>query len=132
MRDRHKSLVRLLQVKTQLHKLEEARLNETQRRRQAIAEERRAMFALLGNEEKTDGLILGLACRHISRTDRSERDLDMAEQEQKQALLRRSAQKKALEKTLKETIQAMERDAERRDLLDIAERLAGPSRTSLP
>ncbi len=132
MRDRHKSLARLLQVKTQLHKLEEARLNETRRRRQEMGEERRAMFALLGDEEKTDSLILGLACRHISRTERSERDLDMAEQEQKQALLRRSAQKKALEKTLRETIRAMERDAERRALLDIAERLAGQSRTSLP
>ena len=132
MRDRHKSLVRLLQVKTQLHKLEEARLNEIQRRKQAMAEEKRAMFALLGDEENTDSLILGLACRLIARTDRSQRDLDVAEQEQKQALMRRSAQKRALEKTLGETIQAMERDAERRALLDIAERLAGQSRTSLP
>jgi len=132
MRDRHKSLVRLLQVKTQLHKLEEAQLNEIQRRKQAMAEEKYAMFALLGDEEKTDSLILGLACRLIARTDRSQRDLEVAGQKQKQALMRRSAQKRALEKTLGETIQAMERDAERRALLDIAERLAGQSRTSLP
>ncbi len=90
------------------------------------------MFALLGNEEKTDSLILGLACRQVARTDRRQRDLDIAEQVQKQALMRRGAQKKALEKTLKETVQAMEHDAEKRALLDIAERLAGPSRTSLP
>jgi hypothetical protein len=124
MRERQKSLERLLQVKTQLHRLEEARLGDLQRRKQAMDEERRAMFDLLGNVEKTDGLILGLACRHIARTEARQRDLDIAEQAQKQALMQRGAQKKALEKILQETRQARARDDERRALLEIAEQLA--------
>jgi hypothetical protein len=126
MRERQKSLERLLQVKTQLHRLEEARLGDLQRRKQAMDEERRAMFDLLGDVEKTDGLILGLACRHIARTDARQRDLDIAEQAQKQALMQRGAQKKALEKILQETRQARARDDERRALLELAEQLAAP------
>jgi hypothetical protein len=130
MRERQKSLERLLQVKTQLHMLEEARLGDLQRRRQTMDDERRAMFDLLGDVEKTDGLILGLACRHIARTEARQRDLDVAEQAQKQALMQRGAQKKALEKILQETRRTLERDDERRELLDIAERLAAPPPTS--
>jgi hypothetical protein len=130
MRERQKSLERLLELKTQLHHLEEARLGDIQRRKQQIVEERLAMFDLLGNVEKTDGLILGLACRHIAGADRRQRDLEIAEQAQKKALMQRGAQKKALEKILKETLRALERDAERRALLDIAERLAGQPPTS--
>ena len=130
MRERQKSLERLLQVKTQLHRLEEARLGDLQRRGRAMDEERRAMFDLIGDVEKTDGLILGLACRHIARTDARQRDLEIAEQAQKQALMQRGAQKKALEKILQETRRTLERDDERRALLDIAERLAAPPPTS--
>ncbi len=123
MRNRQKSLERLLAVKTQLHRLEEAKLGEIQRQKQIVVEERQAMFNLLGDEKKTDGFILGLACRHIARTDNSERDLDAAETEQKQALLKRSAQKRALEKIVKEAADAADRDSERRTLLDIGEKL---------
>jgi hypothetical protein len=90
------------------------------------------MFDLLGNEEKTDSLILGLACRHISRTARNERDLDAAEQAQKAALLTRSAQRRTLEKIVKDAELAADRESERRTLLDIGERLAGKPATSLP
>jgi hypothetical protein len=131
MRERRKSLERLLAVKEQLHRLEEARLAEIQRRKQALGEERRAMFDMLGDEKKTDSLVLGLACRHIARTDRSERDLDAAEATQKQALMKRAAQKKALEKTLKEAETAMDRDDERKSLLEIGERLAASRSNSL-
>jgi hypothetical protein len=132
MRERHKALERLLEVKSQLHKLEEARLNDIQRRKQAVTEERSAMFAFLGNVETNDSLILGLACRQIARGAKGEQELDAAEQAQKQALLKRGAQKLALEKILKETKQALERDAERKGLIEIGERLAKSARTSLP
>ena len=132
MRERHKALERLLEVKSQLHKLEEARLNDIQRRKQVVTEERRAMFAFLGNVETNDSLILGLACRQIARGAKGEQELNAAEQAQKQALLKRGAQKLTLEKTLKETKQALERDAERKGLIEIGERLAKSARTSLP
>ncbi len=129
MRNRQKSLERLLAVKTQLHALEEAKLADIRRRKLAAADDKRAMFDLLGNEEKTDSLILGLACRHISRTARNERDLEAAEQAQKAALLTRSAQKKSLEKIVKDATMAVDRESERRTLLDIGERLAGESQS---
>ena len=124
MRERQKSLQRLLAVKSQLHRLEEAELIETRRQKQALAEDRRAMFDLLGTAEKTDSLLLGLACRQIQRTDEGERDLAATEKAQTLALLQRSAQKKALEKNLKEMKLALDRDAERRVLLELGEALA--------
>ncbi len=124
MRERQKSLQRLLAVKSQLHRLEEAQLIETQRRKQALAEDRLAMFDLLGKSEKTDSLLLGLACRQIRRTDEGERDLAAAEQAQTLALLHMNAQKKALEKSLTETNLALDRDGERRVLLELGEALA--------
>jgi hypothetical protein len=124
MRDRQKSLQRLLAVKSQLHRLEEARLIETRRRKQALAEDRLAMFDLLGKAETTDHLLLGLACRQIQRTDQGERDLAATEKDQTQALLYQSAQKKTLEKSLKEMKQTLDRDAERRVLLELGESLA--------
>ena len=124
MRERQKSLQRLLAVKSQLHRLEEAELIETRRQKQALAEDRRAMFDLLGTAEKTDSLLLGLACRQIQRTDEGERDLAATEKAQTLALLQCSAQKKALEKNLKEMKLALDRDAERRVLLELGEALA--------
>jgi len=124
MRDRQKSLQRLLAVKSQLHRLEEAQLIETRRQKQALAEDRRAMFDLLGTAEKTDSLLLGLACRQIQRTDEGERDLAAAEKAQTLALMHMSAQKKALEKSLTETKRTLDRDAERRVLLELGEALA--------
>ena len=124
MRDRQKSLQRLLAVKSQLYRLEEAELIETRRQKQALAEDRRAMFDLLGTAEKTDSLLLGLACRQIQRTDEGERDLAAAEKTQTLALLHMNAQKKALEKSLTETKLALDRDAERRVLLELGEALA--------
>jgi hypothetical protein len=124
MRDRQKSLQRLLAVKSQLHRLEEERLIETRRRKQALAEDRLAMFDLLGKVEKIDHLLLGLACRQIQRTDQGERDLAAAEKDQTLTLLYQSAQKKALERSLKEMKLALDRDAERRVLLELGESLA--------
>jgi len=130
MRDRQKSLQRLLAVKSQLHRLEEAQLIETRRRKQALAEDRLAMFELLGKAEKADSFLLGLACRQILRSEASERDLAADEQAQTRALLHRGAQKKALEKILKETKRTLDRDAERRVLLELGETLAASSKTS--
>lgn len=124
MRDRHKSLQRLLAVKSQLSQIEEARLADILRRRQALAEERNAMFDLLGDGAKTDSLLLGLASRHLIHTARGEAELEAAEKLQTRALALRQAQKKALEKILDETRLAMERDEERKRLLDMGERLA--------
>jgi hypothetical protein len=131
MREKQKSLQRLLAAKSQLHQLEEARLIEIQRGKQVVAEEKRALFDLLGDAEKTDSLLLGLACRQIARADRRERDLDAAEKAQAQAVLHRGAQKKALEKAVKAAATALDREDERRLLLDIGEGLAKPKRTSL-
>jgi hypothetical protein len=131
MRERQKSLQRLLAVKSQLHRLEEAQLIETQRRKQALADDRLAMFDLLGNAERVDSLVLALACREILRADKGERDLAVTEEAQRLQLLHRSAQKKALEKNLTETKRALDRDAERRALLELGEGLAASSPSSL-
>jgi hypothetical protein len=96
MRERQKSLERLLRVKEQLHKVEEAKLGEIERQRAALEADKRALFALLGDGENNDPLILSLACRHLASSEKRASELRAREQEQKAQLLRRAAQKKTL------------------------------------
>jgi hypothetical protein len=131
MRERHRTLERLLLVKSQLHKMEEAKLDEIQRRKFAMEAEQRALLEMLGDVEKNDQLILGLACRHLVHTQKRESELVVEENEQKSRLLQRAAQKKALEKIVKETAREIDRDDEKRQLLDIGERLAAQAHSSL-
>jgi hypothetical protein len=130
MRQRHKSLERLLQVKKQLHQKEEAELAEIQRRKSEIEDERRAVFDILGARD--DPFILGLACRHLIQTQRRESELHEREQAQRTQLMRRTAQKKALEKIVDEAARRIAREDEKLELLEIGERLAARARSSLP
>jgi hypothetical protein len=131
MRERKRSLERLLRVKKQLHKMEEARLDDIRRQKAEIEAEKLALFDILGNVETSDSLVLGLACRHLVQSEKRESDLAAREQAQQAQLLRRTAQKKALEKIVAETARSIARDDEKRQLLDIGERLAEKARSSL-
>ncbi|MBB4199390.1 hypothetical protein CCR94_06030 [Rhodoblastus sphagnicola] len=132
MRERHRSLQRLLRVKAQLHQIDEAKLGEIQRRRILVEEEKRALLRMLGDVEKNDSFILGLACRHLIQSERREIDLAAEESAQKAQLLQRSAQKKTLEKIVKETAVSIAREDEKLQLLDIGESLAARASSSLP
>lgn len=132
MRERHRSLERLLRVKSQLQQLEEAKLDEIRRRKAAVEAEKQQLLKMLGDATNNDPLILGLACRHLARSERAERELLIEEQAQKAELLRRTAQKKALENIVKETGRTIAREEEKRELLEIGERLAARANSSLP
>ncbi len=131
MRNRHKSLRRLLDVKTQLQQVDEWKLADLHRRKEHAKRDRSELFDILGDIERHDSVILGLACRQIAQAAARERSLEQAETQQKQLLLERSLQKRALEQAVQETARAVERDGERRLLLDVGERLSAPSSTSL-
>jgi hypothetical protein len=122
----------MLRVKSQLHKIEEAKLDEIQRRKIVVEEEKRALLKMLGDVERNDPLILGLACRHLVHSERRERELVAEELAQRAQLLQRSAQKKTLEKIVKETALSIAREDEKLQLLEIGERLASGARSSLP
>lgn len=131
MRNRQKNLQRLLDVKTQLQQVEEWKLADLLRRRQEATQERSGLFDILADVEKNDSVILGLACRHLQRADARERKLEQAEAAQKQVVLERGLQRRALEKAVQETSRSLERDGERLRLLELGEKIgAGPS-TSL-
>ncbi|MCW2284642.1 septal ring factor EnvC (AmiA/AmiB activator) [Rhodoblastus acidophilus] len=129
MRQRHKSLNRLLQVKKQLHQKEEAELAEIQRKKSEIEAERREVFEILGARD--DPFILGLACRHLIQTQRREHELNEREKEQKSQLMKRTAQKKALEKIVDEAARRIAREDEKLELLEIGERLAAKAFSSV-
>lgn len=131
MRERHRSLERLLLVKQQLQRIEEARLDEIRRQQAEIEADKRDLFDILGDIENNDALMLGLACRHLVHSQKREGELAAQEHAQKAQLLARTAQKKTLEKIVAETARAIARDDEKRQLLDIGERLAEQARSSL-
>ena len=132
MRERKKTLERLVAVKTQLHRLEEVRLVEIETLRGEARRDRDAMIALLDQAEVADRLILSLACKKVVGAERGAARLDAQAAEQRQVLLQHGAQKRSAEKLLKETAAALTQDEEKRALFDIAEKIAGASATSLP
>ena len=130
MRNRHKNLQRLLDVKTQLQQVEEWKLADLLRRRQEATQERSALFDMLADVENNDSVILGLACRHLQRTDARERNLEQAEALQKQVVLERSLQKRALEQAVQDTTRKLDREGERRRLLELGEKIGASPSTS--
>jgi hypothetical protein len=132
MREKKKSLERLYAANARLHQLEEARLAEIEKQMFEALEDRRAMFGFLENVERKDPLLLRLACRRVVEADRGAAALDAQAARQRQTLARRGAQNRGVEKMLKEAAAAMEREEQKRALLDIVERLGGRAPTSLP
>ena len=130
MRNRHKNLQRLLDVKTQLQQVEEWKLADLLRRRQEATQERSALFDMLADVENNDSVILGLVCRHLQRTDARERNLEQAEALQKQVVLERSLQKRALEQAVQDTTRKLDREGERRRLLELGEKIGASPSTS--
>jgi hypothetical protein len=132
MRERKKSLERLVAVKTQLRQIEEARLTELEKRGAEARRDRDAMIGLLDRIEANDGLLLRLAYKRVAAAERGAATLDAQAIEQRRVLLQRGAQTRSAENLLKAAAAALAREEEKRALLDIAERLAGAHPTSLP
>lgn len=126
MRDRKKALMRLLEVKTRMKAIEEARLAGLERRRAEAEDERRAMLGFLDGACEKDALMLGLACRRVVAAERGAAALEAQAARQREVLARRHAQRRALENLLREATQAVEREDEKRRLYDLGERLADP------
>lgn len=83
------------------------------------------MLGFLDDVAEKDALLLSLACRRVAAAERGAAALEAQAAQQKQVVLRRHAQKRGVEKLLKETSSALEREDEKRRLLDLGERLAG-------
>ncbi len=132
MRDRKRTLERLLAVKTKMRELEEARLVEIERQKREAQEERRAMLGFLGDPAAKDAFLLQLACRRVVAAERGAATLEARAKSQQEKVIQRNAQRRALEKLLKEAAAGLEREEEKRRLLDLGESLAKNSPTSLP
>jgi GNAT superfamily N-acetyltransferase len=132
MRERKKALQRLLAVKTQLRELERARLAEIERHKAKAQDDRDAMLRFLAGVGEKDPLLLSLACRRVVATERGAAALEAKADAQREIVLRRSAQKQGVERLLREAAAALEREEEKRRLLEIGERQASAPPTSLP
>lgn len=132
MRERKKSLERLVAVKTQLRRIEEARLAELEKRGAEARQDRDAMIGFLDRAEASDGLLLRLACKRVAAAERGAATLDAQTVEQRRILLQRGAQTRSAENLLKAASAALAREEEKRVLLDVAESLARRRPTSLP
>ncbi len=132
MRERKKSLERLLAVKTKMRELEEARLAAIERQKHEAREEQRAMLGFLGDPAEKDVLLLKLACRRVASMERGAAALEARAVSQREKVIQRNAQRRALEKLVKDAAQKMDREEEKRRLFDIGESLATSPPTSLP
>ena len=130
MRERKKALERLLAVKTKMRELEEARLAAIERQKDEAAKERRALLGFLGGAAEKDPLLLKLACRRVASAERGAAALEARAVSQREQVFQRNAQRRTLEKLVKEAADGLEREEEQRRLLDLGESLAGNQRTN--
>ena len=132
MRERKKALERLLAVKTKMRELEEARLAAIERQKDEAAKERRALLGFLGGAAEKDPLLLKLACRRVASAERGAAALEARAVAQRERVVERDAQRRALERLVKEAADRIEREEEKRRLLDLGESLAAIRQTNPP
>lgn len=124
MRERKQALERLLAVKTKMRELEEARLAAIERQKQEAQDERVAMLGFLGDPSAKDALLLKLACRRVASVERGAAALEARAVSQRERVIQRNAQRRALEKLVKEEADRLLREEEKRRLLDLGESVA--------
>ncbi|WP_298356034.1 hypothetical protein [Rhodoblastus sp.] len=132
MHERKKALERLLAVKTKMRELEEARLAAIERQKHEAAKERRALLGFLGGAAEKDPLLLKLACRRVASVERGAAALEARAVSQRERVVQRNAQRRALEKLVREEADKVERDEEKRRLLDLGESLAAIQQATPP
>jgi hypothetical protein len=132
MRERKKALERLLVVKTKMRELEEARLAAIERQKREAAEERRALLGFLGEAAGKDAFLLKLACRRVASVERGAAALEARAVSQREKVVERNAQRRVLEKLVQEAVDKLEREDEKRRLLDLGESLARNQQTNPP
>ncbi len=125
-------LERLLAVKSQMRELEEARLAAIERQKQEAQDERVAMLGFLGDPCAKDALLLKLACRRVVSVERGAAALEARAVSQRERVIQRNAQRRALEKLVKEEADRLLREEEKRRLLDLGESLARHPATNPP
>lgn len=132
MRNRLRSLARILKVQDELHRREERNLAVLKQREAALVQERDELLQALDRHDTLYGAFIYPMAKRLRSIDESEARVKSEQQRVSRNILERARQKKRTERLHAGMTGAWQRDEEKRELLDLVERAASAPKTSLP
>lgn len=121
MRDRAKSLKRILEVQRQLHALEELKFARLKQQVTECQNEQRALTEALSGEEALAGLFMDVTVRRIKSLQQEESRLIPQVEAQARVLVEHGGRMRNSERLAEEVAVEMRREEERRELEQLLE-----------
>ena len=130
MKQRRKSLGKILRLQDQLHKLSTWKLAALDQRRVALEETQKATIEAIDRDVISDGLMVEIATRHLRGIDRQIATVRSQHVAQTQHTLEQGARTKLVERLIENVDAKYRMQQERNDLGDLIERSIAKDRAS--
>ena len=130
MKKRLRSILRVLRVQADLHRLEEEKLATLVRRETALADERDELIGALNDHQVFYGAFIYPMAKRLRAVEEAEGRLRRDKEVQSRKVLEQAGRKKRAERLFTAVTGEWQREEAKRDLTEMIERAAG--NTSLP
>lgn len=131
MRNRLRSLSRILEVQAELHRIEERKLGLLKQREAALERERGELLNALDRHDTLYASFIYPMAKRLRAIDEEEANVKSEQDRVSKRLLERAKQRKRTERLHAGMSGSWARAEERRELVDLIERAALPPKTSL-
>ena len=128
MRNRLRSLSRILKVQAELHRIEERKLGQLKQREAGLRQERGELLDALDRHDKLYGSFIYPMAKRLRAIDEAEANMKREQERVTERLREQAKQRKHTERLHAGMSAASERAEERRELVDLIERAALPRR----
>ena len=132
MEKRQKRARRLLDVLSQMHRIEEHRKRELQRRYDELERSQREVIHALNTDDALYGLFIDNSARYLKSLALEAKRIANARDAQSRRVLERATRMKTAERLTHVLDERATRSSQQRELFDIIERYTGKRSASLP
>jgi hypothetical protein len=132
MQKRAAKAKRILAAQQKLHRMEQWKLAELQQRLAALKAAQVALIEALNGENALHGLFIDTTARRLGSLAEEEQSVMRSTSEQASRTQEHAVRARVSERFAQATAQDLERELERKELMEIIEQLLATGRTSLP
>lgn len=132
MQKRAAKAKRILAAQQKLHRMEQWKLAELQQRLAALKAAQVALIEALNGENALHGLFIDTTARRLGSLAEEEQSVMRATSEQALRTKEHAVRARVSERFAHATAQDLEREVERKELMEIIDQLLATGRTSLP
>jgi hypothetical protein len=132
MQKRAAKAKRILAAQQKLHRMEQWKLAELQQQLAALKAAQIELIDALNGENALHGLFIDTTARRLGTLAEQEQNVAHAAHEQSLRTKEHAARERVSERFAQATVQDLERELERKELVETIEQLLATGRTSLP